>query len=402
MVRRGSANPSNTLTKRRLELDGQLSWTNQRVHRWYFITEGLPVGLVRQQLRHGKGPVLDPFLGTGTVIVEAKLAGIDATGIDSNPFMCFASYVKTRDYDPEKIAKFSEWIQQTNGTTPADCEGPELERLQLYYTRRTFQTLLTLRSTILDIQDSSLRKLFLLCFVGLAVRASKMKKTPALRFRVAQARSYPVLQEFRKKTEIVVGDLTSLSKSSRPYASPEVLQGDSRDLSFLKGKYGLIVTSPPYCNNVDFVRHCQLELLWLGCVANGEDLGRLRHAAITSCEAMAHEGKDEGKLTPTVQRIAERIERRSERRYHKVVKQYFVGMGANIESVHQLLRSGGRAVYVIGDSWFHNVHVPTHKILASLARKTGFRKTKVRWLRWRYAGRPHRHDLSEYILELRK
>ena len=41
--------------------------------------------------------VLDPFCGTGTTLVAARLAGCNATGIEVNPFLCFASRVKSRD-----------------------------------------------------------------------------------------------------------------------------------------------------------------------------------------------------------------------------------------------------------------------------------------------------------------
>src|SRR5437764_13779778 len=46
------------------------------------------------------GTVLDPFCGTGTTLVAARFDGRDALGIEVNPFLCFASRVKTRaDFD---------------------------------------------------------------------------------------------------------------------------------------------------------------------------------------------------------------------------------------------------------------------------------------------------------------
>src|SRR5437667_11585321 len=78
-------------------------WSTQPIHRWYFMTEGLPIGLVREVLKNSKGPILDPFLGAGTVLTEASLMRKPALGIDVNPFMCFVSRVKTRSYNVSEV-----------------------------------------------------------------------------------------------------------------------------------------------------------------------------------------------------------------------------------------------------------------------------------------------------------
>ena len=43
--------------------------------------------------------LLDPYMGSGTSLVEASIAGIDSVGIDVNPLACLISDVKTRHYD---------------------------------------------------------------------------------------------------------------------------------------------------------------------------------------------------------------------------------------------------------------------------------------------------------------
>jgi len=383
--------------------NSQAGCLNYPVHRWYFITEGLPVNFVRQHVRHTKGPVLDPFLGAGTVTVETKLAGVRATGVDVNPFMCFASQVKTRDYQEKEVSTALECILQADFKFHhVNGEPRELARLKRYYTASTFKKLQLLRTSIKAISDLALRRLFLLCFVDVAVKVSNMRRTPAPRYVGHPKGPCKVFREFRSKIERVLEDLRKVGRLDESQWSADIFRGDSRDLSFLREDYGLVVTSPPYCNNVDFIRHSQLELLWLGLAADGDDLGRLRHAAITSCEAMAHANKDEGRLPRRVEMIADKIQHRSNRRYHQVVRQYFVGMAANIDSTYNVLQRGGRALYVVGDSWLRGVHVPTHSILNSFALKSGFRKTKVRWLRKRLNGRPHKLALSEYVIEMTK
>src|SRR5512136_1539264 len=84
-------------------------------HDWYRFVLSFPPHLVRHYLStFNLGPgqvVLDPFCGTGTTLVEAKLAGVQAVGIEANPFVHFASSVKTDwDIDPDALSKQSRQI----------------------------------------------------------------------------------------------------------------------------------------------------------------------------------------------------------------------------------------------------------------------------------------------------
>ena len=68
-------------------------------HDWYRFVLSFPPHLVRDYIRkfrlNANSVVLDPFCGTGTTLVEAKLAGMKAVGLEGNPFPQFASSVKT-------------------------------------------------------------------------------------------------------------------------------------------------------------------------------------------------------------------------------------------------------------------------------------------------------------------
>jgi hypothetical protein len=68
-------------------------------HNWYRFVLSFPPHLVRDYIKKfelNKNDVaLDPFCGTGTTLVEAKLAGMKAVGLEGNPFPHLASTVKT-------------------------------------------------------------------------------------------------------------------------------------------------------------------------------------------------------------------------------------------------------------------------------------------------------------------
>src|SRR5947209_3674359 len=83
---------------------------DRAVHEWYRFVLSFPPHLVRDYLRRfGIGPqdcVLDPFCGTGTVLVECKKLGIPSVGVEANPMAHFASQVKV-DWrpDPDRLVE---------------------------------------------------------------------------------------------------------------------------------------------------------------------------------------------------------------------------------------------------------------------------------------------------------
>jgi hypothetical protein len=69
------------------------------IHGWYRFVLSFPPHLVRQyitKLKIGSDDLLlDPFCGTGTTLVEAKLNLIPSIGCDAHPFAALVSRVKT-------------------------------------------------------------------------------------------------------------------------------------------------------------------------------------------------------------------------------------------------------------------------------------------------------------------
>ena len=81
---------------------------DQPFHNWYRFVLSYPPHLVRDYIKDfglsDDATILDPFCGTGTTVVEAKLCGIKSRGTEANPFPYFASSVKTDwTIDPDQL-----------------------------------------------------------------------------------------------------------------------------------------------------------------------------------------------------------------------------------------------------------------------------------------------------------
>ncbi len=71
--------------------------------------------------------VLDPFMGSGTTLVQANEMGIRSVGIDITPFNCMIAKVKTREYDIDVLKKelndiLSRTKKFSKDTFPVDYE----------------------------------------------------------------------------------------------------------------------------------------------------------------------------------------------------------------------------------------------------------------------------------------
>ena len=79
--------------------NNSISPEDRAFHDWYRFVLSYPPHLVRDYISdfelNEQSVLLDPFCGTGTTLVEAKLNRIKAIGLEANPFPYFASTVKT-------------------------------------------------------------------------------------------------------------------------------------------------------------------------------------------------------------------------------------------------------------------------------------------------------------------
>src|SRR5579885_1805248 len=113
--------PMSYATARRREVNSEINKLypeDRAVHEWYRFVLSFPPHLVREYLtRFGLGTsnrVLDPFCGTGTVLVEAKKLGISSVGVEANPMAYFASRVKT-DWapDPDGLVRHAQRVAES-------------------------------------------------------------------------------------------------------------------------------------------------------------------------------------------------------------------------------------------------------------------------------------------------
>lgn len=397
---------------------------DQVVHQWYRFVLAFPPHLVRQYLDHfglGSGAtVCDPFCGTGTTLVEAKMAGINGVGIEAAPLAHFASSVKTDwNVDPvellahaEKIAaaarvkKVPSRLRQLAPDAEALLIGGSISPLPLHRT-------LVLLEQITEHYSDSYNKYELLAVAKmLPTEIGNLRFGPEIGVTRAKKADAPVVDIWLAAVEQTCRDLQSVVDSS---ASSQALLGDARKaLAFLAPhSVDAVITSPPYPNEKDYTRTTRLESVLLGFMSSADDLRALKKTLVRSNTRTVYTTDDDDKWVsdhPEIQRLAVEIERRRvemgktsgfERIYHRVTKLYFGGMARHLEQMKGILRPGARLAYVVGDqASYLRVLIRTGTILADLAQRQGYELERIDLFRTRPAT-VTKDQLREEVVVLR-
>lgn len=405
-------------------LINRLSPDDRAFHDWYRFVLSFPPHLVREYLREfGAGRrivVLDPFCGTGTTLVEAKLAGLPGLGLEANPFACFASSVKTDwDVDPDALAAAARAIAASareqllvegiDDYRPqvAMPEGMRLKTLDPQSAKLLIKDsisplplhkVLTLREAITRYADQPFYKHLLLALANMAVHAaSNLRFGPEVgvdRIKTDAAVIGPWLNEIVRLAD----DLRQVV--GKRYPSAEVYLADARQLSTVLAPASVdaVITSPPYPNEKDYTRTTRLESVLLGLIHDATELKTFKGNLVRSNTRGVYKGDDDDRWVAYhegIQRVAEHIEQRRiemgktsgfERLYSRVTRLYFGGMARHLAELRQVLRPGARLAYVVGDqASYLRVMIHTGQLLAEIAQELGYELVRIDLFRTRFA-----------------
>jgi hypothetical protein len=326
--------------------------------------------------------VYDPFVGSGVVAVYSQDRCIPFAGADSNPWSLVLVKAKTTRLNWPSVKSWAERRAREAREVEPLIPTPRLAR---YHDPATLEALGRLRALVEE-APTEWRPLLLTILARVAERWSRLRRTPAPRFKRATRRQGDVYSEYFNLLLQAVGEL-----EARSYCAPvDVYMADSS--SWMPSRICGVVTSPPFANNVDYVRHTMLELFWSGIARDSRDLGWLRSLQIPACEAASRSWKPHS-THPWLVELASRIKGSRARGFRRFLLQYFHAMEQHLTLLAEALE--WEAWYTIGDSILGGAYIPTHHALAKLAELHGL-KASLKPLSPRY--RPER---TLYLLKLR-
>lgn len=320
--------------------------------------------------------VLDPFCGSGTTNVEARLLARNSYAIDVDPLALLLTKVKTTPLDIKELQKAKNWLLQEIYSTQ-DVEISEFPNRDFWFRPDVINDLGAITASIRKIDDPYIRDFFIVCLSSILKEVSNAdsKFLYALaiskKMRKQNNRQIDAKRIFSLKVRDLTPKMRSFSKSCPKDCFVKIIGKDAKQIELPNESVDLVVTSPPYLNAVDYPRAGQLQIYWLGLWK--DKLSNLKKLYIGTEQVTAEEYKHSIKYgNPTLDEILQKIYEVDKKRSYIVYK-YFSDMRTNFLEVKRVLRPHGHYCVAVADNIVRKIPVPTHAILMDIAQEVGFK-----------------------------
>jgi DNA modification methylase len=335
--------------------------------------------IIKQTTSHHH-TILDPMVGSGTVVVVSSKLGRKSLGLDIDPLARLIVRVSVSVYDSHRI-----WAATAMVLAEAFAHASDTKRLDTIFAERfdsetqkfirywfpcrNRRHLLALWLAIEAVKSPSIRALLALAFsrtiIAKIAGASYAIDLPHTRPHKRPEKAAPdPLQTFARRVDELLRRLDQRTRATPP-AKPSIRAGDARTLLCKSKSVDLVLTSSPYANAIDYVRAHKFSLVWMGHSIT--ELARLRRKMIG-----AEVG--ERKLRPDFKWLEDFLPNASAKvsRRCAILRRYFYDLDRVIRQIHRVLKNGGACVLVVGRSRVGTQTIDTPSILVRLAQRHGF------------------------------
>ena len=211
------------------------------------------------------GPVLDPFCGSGTTLVECQAKGIASFGIDINPIAVLISNVKTNPPNQEISPTATRLAEAAEAS--ANCTYPDIPRLAHWFSPGAALALAKLTRELDDVSEPKVYDALRVALSRIIVRVSRQDsdtRYAAVNRSVDEVDVYRLFVESAKTLDEVFR--LEHSDMFREWAPCQVLTKDILTVEphELPNRFGLVVTSPPYPNAYEYWLYHKYRMYWLG------------------------------------------------------------------------------------------------------------------------------------------
>ena len=353
--------------------------------------------LITKYASEPKKVTLDPFMGSGGVLVEALLNGNNSIGIDVNPFAVLLSKVKTTTIIPARLKKTYEQVISNSKSDFAEKvqydNAPGSINLPFWYKPDVISKLGILKHHIFSLNESpAITNFFKVCFSLTSRKASNQRNSIYKIYRMNKEKLdkfnpdvFTIFEEVcLKNIEKMVDFTHAANKSVKAFP----ILGDSRNMSEAfaqvpddvldNGKVHLVVTSPPYGDHTTTVAYGQFSRhpgLWL----------ELPEEELLDVDSTGLGGRKKEELSdlgsPLLESILKQVHKNDKElsknktptRAHDVFA-FFHDLDSCLQQISTVLKQGqSHSCFVVANRTVRRVKIPTDDIIIELGVKHGLK-----------------------------
>jgi len=324
--------------------------------------------------------ILDPMAGSGTVLAVARSQGHRAIGFDLDPLAVLLAGVWTRTLDADEAREKAQEVLgraksafpklSVGSAYPTGSDKETRKFIRYWFDEYARRQLAALASSIGRVHDCTLRdalwcgfsRLIITKLAGASLAMDLSHSRPHREFTRAPVKPF---RRFVAAVNTVVSNCPQKGKGGLGPPTT-VKQGDARKLDIASASIDLVLSSPPYLNAIDYMRCSKFTLVWMGHTVR--ELRTIRGGSVGT-----EVGSDEALGLQWVRSVVKQLGLRPSlsRRSEAILGKYIADMGDALSEVSRVLRRGGRAVYVVGDSATRGTFIRNSSIVSAVAEREG-------------------------------
>lgn len=323
--------------------------------------------------------VLDPFCGSGTVLVESKIRGLKSWGIDINPLARLITKVKTTPIDIDELQTSFDKLAKclikifNDKKNFRKCLIPNFFNIDYWFKPDVIRKLSAIKTEISKLKNPDIIDFYKVVFSETVRGSSNTRSGEFKLFRIPEEKfkdyNPDVLSTFLKKTKRNIKGmkdyLNALDNNGGYREVPaHILNEDTRQKTTIPDdSIDLIVTSPPYGDSkttVAYGQYSRLSLQWLDFEGD-----KCRTIDKVSLGGQTTKDNSTRKISKSLDKTLRKIERIDSKRA-KDVSNFYNDMFLCLNELNRVMAQKSHICFVIGNRTVRSVKIPTDNILVEM------------------------------------
>jgi len=342
--------------------------------------------------------LIDPFAGSGTILVEGMLRGLDVLGVDINPLAVLLCKVKTTILEVRILEKES-WLLKTNISRSNDVEDFYFKGIEKWFTPKAIADLSRIRAAIVIEENIKIRRFFWATFCEV-IRIVSNSRDCTYKLHIKDIRDIKAYDKDAvsifletldynikkyKEFHTTMEERGLIKKNGLYKGDVKIIMGDS--ITFLrktKRKFDLLFTSPPYGDNhttVSYGQYSVLSLRWMNWTDIDDsvneklletlyEIDNISLGGMSSNKYLTQSKRDVVNKSATLSKQVNMITCAAPKQVNKLVA-FYSDMDGFLEALSQKVKPAAVSVWTLGNRKVGKQEIYMNTIITELGKRYG-------------------------------